>query len=135
MVGRSVEEVARKVARMRFSGPAHERAAGDKEEQACHRHHREGQAASEEVETEDGRMSRRVLHSCRRGKLELRTLYARLTKRLVRCVSVLIVESGIKIPIQLGFLTSYQPTRFGRKEVFASFCVACLEGWRVGYDL
>jgi hypothetical protein len=52
LIGRLVQEAAKKVARMPSSGPSHEQAAGDRDDQACHRRHRQDQAADEEGVTE-----------------------------------------------------------------------------------
>jgi hypothetical protein len=66
LIGRSVQEAAREVALMPTSGPMHERAAGDGEDQAYHRHHREGQAADEEGGIEGwANEQKRPLHGCR----------------------------------------------------------------------
>lgn len=48
MIGRLIQEAATKVARMPTSGPIHELAVGDRDDQASHRSHHWGQAADKE---------------------------------------------------------------------------------------
>jgi hypothetical protein len=54
-----VQEATMKVTRMPTSGPMHEQAAGTRDDQACHRRHREGQVADEESVMEGARVSTR----------------------------------------------------------------------------
>jgi hypothetical protein len=57
--------------RLPTSGSTHEQAAGDRDEQACHRGHHEGQAANEEGVIEGERRSTRGYYNrADRGRIE-----------------------------------------------------------------